>query len=94
MQSNQRVGIDLAQPKSNSERRSIAEVCRNRLDLDIPILIDEIDDQVGARYSGMPNRLYLIDQAGKIAFKNGRGPFGFHPRQLEQALLVLLRSQP
>jgi hypothetical protein len=47
---------------------------------------------VGAVYSGMPNRLYLIDQNGRIAFKNGRGPFGFHPRQLEQALLLYLNN--
>jgi hypothetical protein len=40
----------------------------------------------------MPNRLYLIDRDGKVAFKNGRGPFGFHPRQLEQALVLLLNS--
>ncbi len=94
MQSNQRVGIDLAQPKDTAGRRSIAASCRERLKLDIPFLVDSVDDKVGARYSGMPNRLYLIDQQGKIAFKNGRGPFGFHPRQLEQALILLLNSKP
>lgn len=94
MQSNQRVGIDLSQPKDNTGRRKIAAQCRDRLQLDIPFLVDSIDDQVGATYSGMPNRLYLIDPAGKIAFKNGRGPFGFHPRQLEQALIAFLNSQP
>jgi hypothetical protein len=62
------------------------------LDLKIPFLVDTIDDSVGATYSGMPNRLYLIDAKGKIAFKNGRGPFGFHPRQLEQALVLLLNQ--
>jgi len=51
-----------------------------------------VDDAVGARYSGMPNPLYLIDREGTIAFKNGRGPFGFHPRQLEQNLLLLLNQ--
>ena len=35
---------------------------------------------------------HLIDQNGRIAFKNGRGPFGFHPRQLEQALLLQLNQ--
>lgn len=84
MMSNQRVGIDLSQPKSDSDRRSIAETCQKHLDIDIPLLVDGVDDAVGAVYSGMPNRLYLIDQNGRIAFKNGRGPFGFHPRQLER----------
>ncbi len=89
MMSNQRAGIDIAQPKDFSGRRAVAETCQRHLDLKIPFLVDAIDDAVGSQYSGMPNRLYLIDQQGRIAFKNGRGPFGFHPRQLEQALILL-----
>ena len=93
MTSNQKAGIDLAQPTDHAQRMAIASTCQNHLDLKIPFLVDEIDDRVGTVYSGMPNRLYLIDQDGKIAFKNGRGPFGFHPRQLEQALVLLLDTK-
>lgn len=93
MQSNQRAGIDLSQPKENSQRRTVAQTCQKHLELDIPFLVDTVDDHVGSVYSGMPNRLYLIDQQGRIAFKNGRGPFGFHPRQLEQALVLLLNEE-
>ena len=92
MLSNQRVDIDLPQPRTNEERVTAAQTCRRRLDLDLPFLVDTVDDAVGARYSGMPNRLYLIDREGKIAFKNGRGPFGFKPRELEQALIMLLND--
>jgi Iodothyronine deiodinase/EF hand len=90
MMSNQRIGIDIAQPQTDDEKRAVAATCQRRLDLDIPFLVDSVDDEVSARYSGMPNRLYLLDTDGRIAFKNGRGPFGFHPRQLEQALVLLL----
>jgi thiol-disulfide isomerase/thioredoxin len=93
MVSNARVGIDVAQPTDNQSRREVAQTCQSHLDLDIPFLVDTVDDKVGGTYSGMPNRLYLIDTDGKIAFKNGRGPFGFHPRQLEQALVLLLNEQ-
>ena len=89
MMSNQQAGIEIAQPKDFSGRREVAATCQRHLDLKIPFLIDSIDDTVGAQYSGMPNRLYLIDQQGRVVFKNGRGPFGFHPRQLEQALVLL-----
>ncbi len=92
MQSNQSVGIDLKQPLDNLARRKVAEVCQQHLSVTIPFLVDTIDDKVGSTYSGMPNRLYLIDTQGRVAFKNGRGPFGFHPRQLEQALLFLLHD--
>ena len=49
-----------------------------------------IDDRVGHAYSGMPDRLYLIDREGKVAYKGGRGPFGFKPAELEQSLVMLL----
>ena len=48
---------------------------------------------VGARYSGMPGRFYIIDRKGKIAFKNGRGPYGFKPDELEQALVLMLQDE-
>ena len=69
--------------------------CRQHLQLDVPFLVDTIADTVGAMYSGMPNRLYLIDTDGRVAFKSGRGPFGFKPSELEQALIwYLAERQP
>ena len=41
----------------------------------------------------MPGRFYLIDKAGKVAFKNGRGPYGFKPAELEQSLILLLQQE-
>jgi alkylhydroperoxidase family enzyme len=38
----------------------------------------------------MPARLYLIDREGRVAFKSGRGPFGFKPEELEQAIAMNL----
>jgi hypothetical protein len=93
MASNERRGVDLLQPATYDERVAVASVCRERLALGIPFLVDTIDDAVGARYSGMPSRLYLIDREGRIAFKSGRGPFGFRPAELEQALVLLLAEE-
>ncbi len=52
-----------------------------------------MDDRVGHAYSGMPDRLYLIDRGGRVAYKGGRGPFGFKSGELEQALVMLLLDQ-
>jgi thiol-disulfide isomerase/thioredoxin len=92
MDSNDRVGVSLAQPRTYEERAAVARTCGQRLDLGFPMLVDTIDDAVGARYSGMPSRLYLIDRDGKIAYKSGRGPFGFKPAELEHALVLLLHE--
>jgi hypothetical protein len=93
MESNEHVGVSLAQPKTYDERVSVAQTCGKRLGLGFPMLVDTIDDAVGARYSGMPSRLYLIDRQRKIAYKSGRGPFGFKPAELEHSLILLLQEE-
>ena len=93
MLSNRRFGIDPAQPQTDGERLLMAETCQRQLKFSMPFLVDTVDDKVGAAWSGMPNRLYLIDGDGRIAFKSGRGPFGFKTGELEQALILLLAEK-
>jgi hypothetical protein len=93
LDSNNRIGVAIPQPQSNDERVKVAQMCSSRLGLGMPMLVDTIDDAVGARYSGMPSRLYLLDHRGRVAFKNGRGPFGFKPAELEHALILLLQDE-
>ncbi len=93
MESNDRVGVSLDQPRTYDERVGVARTCVQTLGFDIPVLVDTIQDVVGARYSGMPSRLYLIDSNGKIAYKSGRGPFGFKPAELEHSLILMLRAR-
>jgi hypothetical protein len=90
MESNDEAGVEFAQPKSYEERVNLANVCHEKLKMSIPLLVDELDDRVGHAYSGMPSRLYVIDTEGKVAYKSGRGPFGFKPGEMEQALVLLL----
>jgi hypothetical protein len=93
MESNDRVGITIAQPKNTLERTSVAAQCCSSLQLRMPVLVDDIDDAVGQAYSAFPDRLYLIDRAGRVAYKGGRGPYGYKPRELEQTLVMLLLDQ-
>lgn len=90
MESNERVGIKVAQPKSSGERTQAASLCCSALDMAIPLLVDTMDDAVGQAFSGFPDRLYLIDRSGRVAYKGGRGPFGYKPRELEQTLAMML----
>lgn len=93
MASNQRVDINLAQPKTAAERTLAAVHCCDSLKMALPLLVDGIDDVVGREYSGFPDRLYLIDRDGRVAYKGGRGPFGYKPRELEQSLIMLLLEE-
>ena len=90
MESNDRVGVAAAQPTSNLQRVEVATQCHDLLEMSMPVLVDGIDDRVGRAYSGMPDRLYIIDREGKVAFKSGRGPFWFNPAEMEQALIMTL----
>lgn len=93
MSSNEKVGVKVAQPTTYTERTAVAEQCAAKLNPKMPLLVDEIDDTVGNAYSGMPTRLYVIDTDGKVAYKSGRGPFGFRPEEMEQALVMLELSR-
>ena len=93
MESNAKVGVTVAQPKTFAERTDVAQQCHRLLKPSIPLLVDEIDDPTGNAYSGMPARLYVIDTAGRVAFKSGRGPFGFKTGEMEQALMMTLLDQ-
>ncbi|GIX04373.1 MAG: hypothetical protein KatS3mg114_0242 [Planctomycetaceae bacterium] len=93
MSSNTSVGVAVPQPQSYNERCAVAGLCFQRLQPIIPMVVDALDDRVGHAYSGMPARLYVIDRQGRVAYKSGRGPFGFKVREMEQALLMLLLDQ-
>jgi hypothetical protein len=90
MESNAMVGVKVAQPKTLAERQAVAQQCHTRLKPTIPLVVDGIDDTVGNAYSGMPARLYVIDARGRVAYKSGRGPFGFKTGEMEQALVMTL----
>jgi thiol-disulfide isomerase/thioredoxin len=94
MESNDRLGVVAAQPRTYDERAKVAQTCGQLLGLGFPMLVDTIDDRAGNLYSGMPGRLYVIDRQGKIAFKSGRGPYLFKPAELEHSLVLLLQERP
>lgn len=43
-------------------------------------------------YAAWPERLYLVDLGGRVAYAGGRGPFGFKPAQLKRAIDVLPKT--
>jgi hypothetical protein len=93
MGSNDQAGIAFRQPREKTERDAVAHKCCAALEITMPLVVDGIDDAVGHTYSGMPDRLYVIDRTGKVAYKSGRGPFGFKPGEMEQALAMLLLDE-
>lgn len=81
-------------PSSLKQRTELAEVCVVKLGIKLPAVIDRFDDATEIAYSGWPDRLYLIDRNGHVAYKSKPGPFGFKPAELEAALRAATTSAP
>ena len=74
-------------PKNSDERHEVARVCMTKLELsEIPALVDDMDDTANNAYAAWPDRLYLISRDGNVVYHGGRGPFGFLPDELEDAI--------
>ncbi len=91
MQSNVKDKVVFASPKNYEERTSVANSCVRKLGIKFPAVIDGFDNTVEKAYTGWPDRLYLIDPVGRVVYKSGPGPFGFHPDELEIALEKMQR---
>jgi hypothetical protein len=86
MQSNIKDKVVFASPKNDEERVFIAGACVRKLGLKFPAALDEFGNSTEQAYTAWPDRIYLIDSGGRIAYKSRPGPFGFKPDQLAAAL--------
>ena len=87
--SNVKDGVLFASPKSDDDRTSTASACVRKLGIEIPALLDGIDDKTERAYTGWPDRLYLISRQGRVLYKSDPGPYGFSTKNLEAALEAL-----
>ncbi len=76
--------------KTSDQRYTVAGVCVKNLGIEIPAIIDDPDNHVERAYTAWPDRLYVIDRNGSVAYKSAAGPFGFKPAQVETALKRLV----
>jgi type I thyroxine 5'-deiodinase len=93
MESNIKDKVVFASPKTEEDRASIAGACVRKLGIEFPAVLDEFGNSTEQAYTGWPDRIYLIDSQGRIAFKSKPGPFGFKPDQLAAALVQTLGTQ-
>lgn len=78
-------------PTTIGERGVMAQVCSMELGLSLPTVVDDLQDTVNQRYRAWPERIYVIEKGGKVAYKGAMGPFGFKPKEAQAALEKLLK---
>ena len=86
MPANVKEGVVYEQPKTLSARQSVAGRCCSQMKLSMPCVVDELDNKVDNLYVGWPERMFVVDAAGGIAYAGKQGPWGFKPNQVEQWL--------
>jgi type I thyroxine 5'-deiodinase len=74
------------QPRTEAEREAVAEACVVGLDLGMPMVLDEMSNEVDAAYAALPERLYVVDPEGRIAYRSEPGPWGFNMDDWEKAI--------
>ena len=83
------------EPLTVEERLTVAKRCDARLDLSpFTVVIDDIEDTASTAYAALPDRLYLVDKEGRVAYAGGRGPREFFPNELEDSIREELGLEP
>jgi type I thyroxine 5'-deiodinase len=86
---NVRENVVYQSPQNVDERADLANICVRNLGIEMPAIVDNFDNATDLAYAGWPDRLYVIDRDGTIAYKSAPGPFGFKPAEMERVLADL-----
>ena len=89
-------GVSIPQAKTELERTFAAEQMCTELSLDLPTVIDNLQNTTSHDYLAFPDRLYLVGRDGRVAYRGGPGPFAFEPQELDDAIqaeLALEKSE-
>ncbi|HIF97471.1 MAG TPA: hypothetical protein EYQ54_10685 [Myxococcales bacterium] len=92
VEDNENEGVLFRQHQSMDERIQVGEACMVKLALEMPALVDAMDDGVATAYAGVPERLYVVGRDGRVAYKGGMGPMFFKPREWEQRIADCLAA--
>jgi len=75
-----------AQPKTLEQRVIIANDFIKRFKFTLPFGIDDMSNAADNAYSAWPERIYIIDESGHIAYRGGMGPFNYNPQEAREWL--------
>ena len=88
--SNVEEGVLFRQHQSYKEREDVAQTCSIDLHIDMPILVEEMDNAIDEAYGAAPERLYVVDVEGRVAYRGGAGPHFFDLDEWEGSIESLL----
>ena len=90
---NEKENVIFEDPQDYETRVNLAGTCSANLGIEMPALVDTIENKTEIDYTAWPDRIYVVDRNGHVAFKSDAGPFGFKTGLLSEALGKLLSSE-
>ena len=87
---NKKENILLTQPATFEERARLASQSRTALGLEMPVLVDGMDNAGWEEYGNAPNACYLINSEGEVRLRQD----WFDPPALEKEILIALQEEP
>jgi hypothetical protein len=89
MEANIDEGVLVAQHVTLEDRFAAAREGVERLGFTLPVVVDGMDDAVSEAFAAWPERLYVVDRSGRLAYVGGPGPFEFDPDAAAEVLAEL-----
>jgi hypothetical protein len=77
---------DVMQPTTTEERCAVARAWIDDLQPQTPYVVDPIENVARFAFAALPERLYVLED-GAVQYKGGKGPFDYHPEEVEAWLL-------
>jgi alkyl hydroperoxide reductase subunit AhpC len=74
---------------SETKKEAAARLLREEENIEMPIVVDDLAGSIHRKYSRLPNPAFLIDKAGRVAFRS----MWANPEELAAAIEELLEKQ-
>src|SRR5438309_699180 len=74
--------VRYALPRTLSDRLAIANDFTKPFKYPLPFGVEDMQNAANDAYAASPERLYVIDENGKIAYRGGMGPFNYNPAEV------------
>jgi hypothetical protein len=82
-------GVELPPHHSIEDKAHAAMLLRDQEEVEFPILVDELGGGVHRKYGALPNASFIVDKAGRIAYRS----LATHASSMGAALEELLERQ-
>ena len=77
MPNNEQAGIEIPDSQTQAARNDVAVNACDQLKISWPTLVDKMDNAVSETWAAWPDRVFVVNEVGRIAVQAQHGPYGF-----------------